>query len=360
MIGAPDAGFRRFPEQSHLVSVEVRVECCTSQRVEFDCSAFHQDRLESLNAEAVKRRSTVEHYRMILDHGLKGVPDFRSGPVDHLSGALDVIGNSLVHKILHNKGFEELKCHFLRKTALIKFQFRSDNDNGTSGVVNTFSEEVLTESSLLTFQHIGKALKRSASGTAGDRSASASVVDQCVYSFLEHALLVADDDVRCAELEKSLKTVVAVDDPAVQIVQVTGGKTSAVQLNHRTKIRRNDRNNGEDHPFRPLTGSAESLHDLQTLSKPCAFLTGSALRLLFKGCFQFFQIDLFQKILDCFRTHFRCEFIFIAFAHIAIFLLGEKAVLLKRGITGIGNDISRKVENALQIAGAQVEHKADP
>ena len=38
----------------------------------------------------------------------------------------------------------------------MEFQFRAYDDNGTAGVVNTLTQEVLTETALLTFQHIGK------------------------------------------------------------------------------------------------------------------------------------------------------------------------------------------------------------
>ena len=47
--------------------------------------------------------------------------------------------------LLHNEGLEQLDSHFFRKTTLIDLQFRSYDDNGTSGVVHTFSQKVLTE-----------------------------------------------------------------------------------------------------------------------------------------------------------------------------------------------------------------------
>ena len=46
--------------------------------------------------------------------------------------------------------------------------------------------------------------------------------------------------------------VVSVDDTSVQIIQIGGGETAAVQLNHRTDIRRNDRNDFQDHPLRTV------------------------------------------------------------------------------------------------------------
>ena len=42
-----------------------------------DGFAFHQRRLESLNAEAMERGSAVEQHRMLADHFFENVPDDR-------------------------------------------------------------------------------------------------------------------------------------------------------------------------------------------------------------------------------------------------------------------------------------------
>ena len=65
---------------------------------------------------------------------------------------------------------------------------------------------------------------------AGDRAAAAAVVDQAVNCLLQHPLLVAHDDVGSAQLQQTAQTVVAVDDAAVQVIQVGGSEAAAVQL----------------------------------------------------------------------------------------------------------------------------------
>ena len=35
------------------------------------------------------------------------------------------------------------------------FEFRTNYDYGAAGIVNTFTQEVLTEATLFTFKHIG-------------------------------------------------------------------------------------------------------------------------------------------------------------------------------------------------------------
>ena len=64
------------------------------------------------------------------------------------------------HQALHNEGLEQLQSHLLGQTALIHLQFGADYDYRTAGVVNTLTQQVLTEAALLTLEHIRKALER--------------------------------------------------------------------------------------------------------------------------------------------------------------------------------------------------------
>ena len=93
---------------------------------------------------------------MILDNVFENVPYLVLCSVNHLSCALYIVGKTACNKLLHYERLEQLDSHFLGKSALIHFQVGSYNDNGTSGVVNTLTEQVLTETSLLALKHIGK------------------------------------------------------------------------------------------------------------------------------------------------------------------------------------------------------------
>ena len=236
----------------HLVAVKVGVERGTCQGVQLDCTALHQHRVKGLNAQTVQRRCTVQQNGMTLDDGLQAVPDLRLCTLDHLTGGFDVVGNTLFHQVFHDKGLEQLQSHLLGQTALIHLQLRADNDNGTAGVVNTLAQQVLTEAALLALQHIGQGLQRPVVG-AGDGAAPAAVVDEGVHRLLEHPLLIADDDVRRTQLQKTFQTIVTVDNSSVQIIQVRCCKTSTIQLYHRTQIRRNNRNCSHDHPLRSVS-----------------------------------------------------------------------------------------------------------
>ena len=114
---------------SHLVAVEVGVKCATCKGVKFDCSTFYENGLKCLDTKSVERRSTVEKDGVIFDDFFKDIPNLMFACVNKSLCALDVVAEILFHKFLHNEGLEEFKCHFLRKTALIKFEFRTDDDN---------------------------------------------------------------------------------------------------------------------------------------------------------------------------------------------------------------------------------------
>ena len=92
---------------------------------------------------------------MLLYNVFKAVPYVAVNAVDLLLRVLDVRRLLRFDKVLHNERLEQLESHFLRQTALIYFQLRSDDYNGTSGIVDTLAEQVLTETSLLTAEHLG-------------------------------------------------------------------------------------------------------------------------------------------------------------------------------------------------------------
>ena len=100
--------------------------------MKLDGATLDKNRLECLNTESVKCRSTVEHYRVILDNDLKCVPDLGMYLFNHLSCRLDVACFFCFNKTLHYEGLEQLKSHLLRKTALVKLELGTDDDNRTA------------------------------------------------------------------------------------------------------------------------------------------------------------------------------------------------------------------------------------
>ena len=76
---------------SHLVAVEVGVECCAHQRVDLDCAALDQHRQECLDAEPMQGRRAVEQHGTALDDFLQDVPDLGLSALDHPLCAFDIV-----------------------------------------------------------------------------------------------------------------------------------------------------------------------------------------------------------------------------------------------------------------------------
>ena len=100
---------RKREMHSHLVTIEIGVKCCTNKRMQLNCLTFNKDRLESLDAQSVKRRGTVQHNRMLFNHIFENVPDFRFKTLNFLLGIFNIVGHLVCHKFSHNKRFEKLE-----------------------------------------------------------------------------------------------------------------------------------------------------------------------------------------------------------------------------------------------------------
>ena len=340
----------------HLVTVEVRIECGTYQGVKLNRLTFHQNRLKGLDTEPVQGRGTVQHNGMFFDNILQDVPNLGIQSFHQFLCIFNVLGNSSCHQLLHNKGLEQLDSHFLGQAALVNFQFRPHYDNTSPGVVNTLAQQVLTETSGFPLQHVGKGLQRPVSG-ACYRMASSAVVDKGIHRFLEHSLFVSDNDIRSTQLQQSFQTVISVNNPAVQIIQVGGGKAPAVQLYHRTQIRRNNRNSIQNHPFGTVSGLPESLHNLQALNDSGAFLAGGFIQ----SCFQFFrflfQVNCFQQLFDGLSTHPCTEFISPGFSCILEFLLGKHLLVFQIALARIQHDIRSEIKYLFQHSGGKIQNQ---
>ncbi len=84
---------------------------------------------------------------------------------------------------------------------------------------------------------------------------------------LQHSFFVANDDLGCVEVHQFPQTVVAVDDPAVEVVEVTGGEVTAFQHDQRTQIRWDHRDHFHYEPAGFIARTAKPFDQLQTLAK---------------------------------------------------------------------------------------------
>ena len=187
--------------------------------------------------------------------------------------ALMVVTSPSFSSLRVDEGLEQLQGHLLGQAALVQLQLGADHDDGAARVVHALAQQVLAEAALLALQGVGERLQRPVVGPA-QHAAAAAVVEERVHRLLQHALLVAHDDVGRAQLDELLQAVVAVDDAAVQVVQVGGGEAAAVQGHQGPQLGRDDRDDVQDHPLRLVAALAEGLHHLQALGELDLLLDG--------------------------------------------------------------------------------------
>ena len=360
------AGFDlRFRRQRnvyrHLVAVEVGVERRANQRVDLDCFAFHQHRLECLNAQTVKGRSAVQHHRMVFDDLFQDVPNDRFLLFHHFLGLLDGGAVPGLFQPVIDKRLEQFQRHLLRQTALVQLEFGTDHDHRTSGVVHALAQQVLPEASLLALERVRQRLQRTVV-RATQHAATASVVEQRVDGFLQHALFVAHDDFGSVQVHQLLQPVVAVDDAAIKVVQVGGGKTAAVQWNQGTQLRRNHRNHIQNHPVRLVAALAECLDNFQALGVLEPLLQRVlVLHLLAQFARQSFNVNPLQQFLDGFRAHHGLEaggtVLLVQFAVLGFVL--DDFVIFYRRVSRLDHHVSLEVQNRFKIAQRDVEQVPD-
>ncbi|MNC20600.1 hypothetical protein D3C75_685560 [compost metagenome] len=317
---------------------------------------FYQDRFKGLDTKSVQRRGTVQQNRMLSDYFFKDIPYFRAYAFNLALSTLNVVGKTFINQLFHNKRLEKFESHFLRKTALVHLQIWSYNDNGTSGVVNTFTEQVLAETSLFTFQHMAERFERTVTRTCY-RTAAAAVVDQSIDSFLKHTFFVLHDDVRSTQIQQSLKTVITVDYTAVQVIKVRRSKTAAIQLNHRTKLRRNYREYIHDHPVRFVAGVTEGFNNFKAFDCPVTALALSRAQFFLEE-FQFLlDIDILEQFFDCFSTHTCLESVAVFFTIAAVFFFGQELLLLQRCFAWICYNIGCEIDDLFKRSWGHIQSK---
>src|SRR5690606_37257102 len=343
----------------HLVTVEVGVERGADQRVQLDGLALDQHRLERLDAQAVQGRRAVQQHRVLADHLFEDVPHLGLFALDQLLGGLDRGGQAATLQLGEHERLEQLKRHLLRQAALVQAQVRADHDDRTARVVDALAQQVLAEAALLALDHVGQRLERALVG-AGDGTAATVVVHQRVNRLLQHVLFIAHDDVRSVELQQAAQAVVAVDDAAVQVVQVGSREAAAIQRNQRTQVRRQHRQHGHDHPLRTVAGLDERLDQLDALGQALelGLRTGGGDFLAQAGHLGL-QVDGAQQLVDRLGAHGGVEVVVVLLAGLHVLLFVEQLAALERGQARLGDHERFEVQDALDVAQGHVQHQAD-
>src|SRR5918999_2483602 len=96
---------------------------------------------------------------MFTNNLIENVPNFRAFFFHHLLGAFDSGHIAALFEFVVNERFEQFERHFLRQPALMQPQLRTDDDDRTAGIVDSFAEEVLTEATRFPLEHVAQRFK---------------------------------------------------------------------------------------------------------------------------------------------------------------------------------------------------------
>src|ERR1700722_14771057 len=308
----------------------------------------------------MQRRSTVQQHGMFANHVFQNVPDHRFLRFDQFLGLLDGGAVARSFELVIDERLEQFERHLLRQTALVQLQLRSDDDDRASRVVDALAEQVLTETALLALERIGQRLERAVVGAAQYASATA-IVEQSVDGFLEHALLVANDYVRGVQFHQLLQPVVAVDDAAIQVVQIGSGKTATVQRHQRAQFRRKHGNHIQNHPFRLVAALAERFKNLQPLGEFDSLLQAGVDLHLFAQLFgKLVHFHATQQFLDGFGAHAGRELAEVFLLQFAELIFGNDVLFLElHDFAWVDADEGLEVQNVLEVAHGDVQQIAD-
>ena len=373
-LGFKDGLVAKRQMDGHLVAVEVGVERRTCQRVELDCLTLDHLGLEGLDTETVKCRGSVEEHGMTFHHVFEDIPYHGLLAVYNLLGRLDGLDDAALDELADHEGFVELGSHVFGNTALVHLQFGAYDDNRTGGVVDALTEKVLTEAALLALERVGERLERTVGvGLYGRRLAR--VVEQRVDSFLEHALLVAENHLGSLDFDEALEAVVADYDATVEVVEVGSGEAAAVEGHERTQVGRNHGHGLENHPFGLVTVGrrAERLDHLKALERFGLAL----LRAIFVGgvaqsVAELVEVDVGEEVENGLGTHLGHKLVGVVVGELAVALgqtldefevvfLGEEVHFLELigERTGVEHDVALIVYHCVELLRGETKKIAD-
>src|ERR1700679_289887 len=97
---------------------------------------------------------------MLADHLFQDVPYLRTLTLDQALCSFYGRGFAAQLQLGEDERLEQFQRHFLRQSALMQAQGRTDHDDRAARVIDSLAEQVLTEPALLALDHVGQGLER--------------------------------------------------------------------------------------------------------------------------------------------------------------------------------------------------------
>ena len=352
---------RKRQVNCHLVAIEVSVETFADQGVQMNGVALNQRGFKGLNSHSVKRWSTIQQNRVVGNYLFQDIPNLFVLPLQHFLGRLDGIGMAEFLESSNDEWLIEFQGDFLGQATLMQLQTRANNNHASSRIINAFTKQVFTKTTLLTLDHIGQGFQRTIRGTQ-HRPLAAIVIKQSVNRLLQHPFFVADNDFGCVQVHQFPQAVIAVDDTPIQVIQVTGRKVATVQQDKRAEIRWDDRDHIEDHPFGSIVTVTNGLDNFEPVDQVFLFLFGTSLIEFDSQLLgQLDQIQFIEQLTDRFGTHIRLKGSISKLGpRGAILFFGEQLLWFQFGRTRIDDHVILEVDHFLKRTGFHVQQVPEP
>ena len=241
----------------------------------------------------------------------------------------------------------------------MQFELRTDDDDRTPGVVDPLPQEVLPETALLSPEHVAQGFQGLLVCPENGPS-PLSVIEEGIHGLLEHPLLVPDDDLGSVQFQEPLETIVPIDHPSIEIVQIGGRKSPAVEGNQGPKIRRDHRNHLQNHPLRFVPRFQEGFDDLESLCQPFFLrLRGRLLHLQPELLGEVLHIGILEQFPDRIRSLGHRKPIAIFFPCLPVPFLGKGLPLLQGRLFPVDHQVGLEIEDPFQFSQRHIEKDPD-
>ncbi len=93
---------------------------------------------------------------MLANHLGEDIPHLWRLTLNHFLGGFDSARQTTELELAKDERLEQLQCHLLGQAALVQLERRAGHDHGTTGVVHALAQQVLTETTLFTLDHVSQ------------------------------------------------------------------------------------------------------------------------------------------------------------------------------------------------------------